>query len=599
MEYIKKNSTLFSILFSLFACFAMINLSTNQIENTKVLTNNIFIYFQLIAFYFLSKEGIKTLNKKYKLPLIFSIFLSLSIIIGNSLDIYLTTFKLKNIFNFIFLTPIIFLTSSLIFNNIKFLNNKLNSLKFSQKIEDLFFKTNKKSFLACFILIAIGHLPAFLAYFPGIFTYDVYYQASFFMIKDYPEINPLLHNLLIYLTLFINFATNSKTFGILCYTVFQSTIMFSIFAYAIQILSKYNINHYLKLFALLFFALHPINHIFSITATKDTLFSGIVLLFILQLIDLFQNRKTFTNDKKRIAFLILTIFLMFCLRHNGFVAYLIFLPTLLMTNKKYIKKSLIIFLTPIVLFSFYGLIKKTAGIKPAPIASSIGIPLQQMGRVRKFAKNLDIKDIETYKNLVSKEKELAYFPYNVDTIKIDSDLLHSNHIENALKKPLPYINLWLKWGIQHPKIYTDAFLLNNYTYWYPNMNFITISLHYFFYTQNRWDEIYGIGIEQKSFAPKIKKLYDEIFLNNKFEQYPIISNFFSISSILWLNILCFFILLYKKKYKLIMPLIFNFCLIFTILLGPISLLRYIYFNYLLLPLFLAFAFDDIKKNNVK
>lgn len=600
MKNLKEKSNLFSLIIALFACFGMINILKSQIIYAKTLTNNIFIYPTIIGFYFICKRTIKYLSAtNLKHPLIVSILFALSIVIGNSLDVHHTIFKFKNILNFFLIFPMTFLLINTLFANANKIYEKISSLKYSQKIENLFFKPTKKCFLNCFIFFLICYLPVFLAYFPGIFTYDVFYQMNFFVDPNHAENNPFLHNLLVYCALFINQIAHSKLLGVLCYTILQASIMFSIFSYCIQILSKYNINHYFKLLALLFFAIYPLNHVFVITSTKDTLFSGFVLLFVLQLIDLYQNQEMFLSNGKKAIGLLLTAFIMFALRHNGIYAYCLFLPALFLLEKKYIIKAFIVFITPIFLFSIYGSLKTCLGVKKPTYSSAIGIPLQQMGRVRKYIKNLDSKDIETYRSLVSKEKELAYFPYNVDAIKIDDDLMHSNHIEKAFKNPKPYIDLWIKWGLKYPKVYTDAFLINNYTFWYPNMNYMTFGLHYFFYTQNRWENIYGIEVEQRNYIPSIKKLYDALFLECQFENYPIISSIFSISFALWLNIVCFFILLYKRKFTVFAPLIFNFCLFATILLGPVALLRYIYFNYLLFPIFFSFAFDDDIKSNVE
>lgn len=600
MEYIKKKSGIFSFIIALFACIGIINIITSQMTYVKIITNNIFIYPTLIGFYYINKKAINYLSTiSFKYPLIFSILFTLSIVIGSSIEVHETAFKLKNIVNFILLFPMTFLLTNTFFANIDKISEKISPLKYSQKLENLFFKPTKKCFFNCCLFFLVCYFPVFLAYFPGIFTYDVFYQISFFFDPNHAENNPFLHNLLIYFALLINKITHSKILGVLCYTIFQTSIMFSIFSYCIHLLSKLNANHYLKLFALLFFALHPINHVHVLTATKDVLFSGFVLLFVLLLVEFFHNQEKYISNKKKVVFLILTIFIMAAFRHNGYCAYILFFPLLLFFNKKYLKRTLVLFLTPLILFSGYNHFKKNIGVTPPQIAAAMGIPLQQMGRVRMYIKNLEENDIQTYRNLVSKEKELEYFPYNVDFIKLDGPMMQCNHIENAMKNPAPYIKLWLKWGMQHPKTYVDAFLLNNYAYWFPNMNFYTMSLHYFFYTENRWDNIFGVEVQQINYIPFIKNIYDNIFLKCEFEKYPIISNMFSMSFILWINILCFFAILYKRKYKYSTPLIFNFCVIFTILLGPIALLRYIYFNYLLLPLFVALAFTNKKENNIK
>ncbi|MBE7708773.1 MAG: hypothetical protein E7Z88_08735 [Cyanobacteria bacterium SIG27] len=599
MDFIKKNNTLFSIIFALLAFFGISIVTSAFTYSERYFTNNIFSYISILGYFYICKQSLKILNKRLlKYSLFFAISFSIALTFGYNLYWHLTVFKLNTILAIITLSPFLTLITALLIQGSEILEEKIKNLKFSKKIDEIFFKGDKKSFWFCFLFILLCHIPAFLAYYPGIFSYDLLFQIVFFSKDEWIEIHPLLHNLILLTAITINKLSNSDTLGVLCYTIFQTSIIFSIYSYCINVLSKYKANFYIKVFALLFFALHPMSHLFSIISTKDVLFSTFILFFVVQLFELFQNKANYLNSSKNRIKLIVTIFLMFTLRHNGFCSYLLFLPILLFFNKQQLKKALIVFLMPVILFFIYGEFKKSAGIRPAPIASSIGIPLQQMARVRKIDKNLDKKDIETFKTLVGKEREMKYHPMTVDPIKVDTNYLHSDTIQKALEEnPIPYIKLWIKWGLQNPKEYVNAFLSNNYTYWYPNMNYIYIYPHNFIVTRNPWDNILGVKIKQESKIPKLKKLYDKLFLYTDFEKIPLFSSLNSMSFNIWLNILAFFIILYKRKYNFAIPLIFNFIALFLVLFGPLALCRYIYFNYLLVPFFIFAALAEFKNND--
>ena len=176
-------------------------------------------------------------------------------------------------------------------------------------------------------------------------------------------------------------------------------------------------------------------------------------------------------------------------------------------------------------------------------------------------------------------------------------MLHSDFIENSIKKnPTLFIALYLKWAILYPKDYINAFFLQTYGYYYPLAKYKTIAEHFFLLTYNRWENIFGVPIYSYSFIPSLRKFYDSIFLSNSFEKNPISFVLFAMGINFWVIFSGFFILFFKKQYNLILPLIIIPFLFLTILFGPISLLRYIYQNYLIVPIILGFCFSKFEKN---
>ena len=469
-------------------------------------------------------------------------------------------------------------------------------LRFTNKyLESRFFQPTWTSFAYCFGFIALCHLPAFLAYFPGVFTYDVLAQAQFFADKDYLEIHPILHNLMVYGALLINQKFNSGIIGILIYTVFQVATTLAVFSYTIKVLSKYKTPFLLKLGALLFFALYPTNQVFPLIATKDILFSVFVLLEVVLLTELSIDKTAFLNSKIKCGWLALGALLMFLFRHNGLHAYILTLPFLLFfyikACKLNYKKLLVIFLLPLVLYGVVTVIKRACGIKPAPLASSLGIPIQQLGRVRLVHdKTLSEEEKELYRQIIPPQNEFAYFPLCVDNLKLDGFTLHSDYIENSLRThPEYFTHLYTKWARLYPYTYVDAFLLTNYGYWHPFVKFKRLGLHLYLLTYNRWNPIVGIPVHSYGMIPQLRAFHDKIFLNNRFDNNFFTRLLFSISLNTWYFITALFILAYKRRYDLIVPLLLPLGLLVSVLFGPIVLLRYVYQNFLILPLLAAFC----------
>ncbi|MBR3605847.1 MAG: hypothetical protein IKL52_07450, partial [Candidatus Gastranaerophilales bacterium] len=65
---------------------------------------------------------------------------------------------------------------------------------------------------------------------------------------------------------------------------------------------------------------------------------------------------------------------------------------------------------------------------------------------------------------------------------------------------------------------------------------------------------------------------------------------------LWVLISCAFLLINKKKYQHLIVFIFPFFLVLTVLFSPTALLRYVYYNYLILPVVLALTFSKFKND---
>ena len=535
------------------------------------------------------------MKRIFNFSCLYSIFFASIFTFGYSLEKFADIFKF-NLKIFIISLVLSFIISFLFLKFLPKIENKIN-IKIPNIIDNFFFQSNKKCFFRIWGFILICYIPTFLAYFPGLFTYDVIYQANFFINHDYIEINPVFHNFLILLVLIFGLFFNSATIPIFVFTTIQTLIMTSIFSYCIFLMSRLKINKLILFLSLIFFATHPINQMFCLISTKDTLFSGFVLLYILFLIELFQDKEIFLKNKFNIIKIILAICFMFLFRHNGFIAYILTLPFILFSLRKR-KKAFVCFLIPIIFYFSFGLVKKAFNIKPAPIASSIAIPLQQTARVRKYQdKNLSETDKKAFRLIVSKEKELAYFPYNVDAVKIDTEMLHSDFIENSIKKnPTLFVALYLKWAILYPKDYINAFFLQTYGYYYPLAKYKTIAEHFFLLTYNRWDNIFGVPVYSYSFIPNLRKFYDSIFLSNSFEKNPISFVLFAMGINFWVIFSSFFILFFKKQYNFILPLIIIPFLFLTVLFGPICLLRYIYQNYLIVPIILGFCFSKFEKN---
>ena len=527
----------------------------------------------------------------------YSILFTFFLLLGDNLNTHLTIWAKFNVFHYAAIFCILNLLCYLFLDNIDTIINKVESIKIFPKLENIFFKDSKKCFWNCFLFITICHLPIFLAYFPGIFTYDTYYQLNVFTLNNRIEIHPIMHTLMIYAVWLFEKTFHTTWVGVFIYTAIQSLITIGIYSYCIKLLSKFNTAYYIKFLSLLFFAFYPTNQIFHLIATKDAYFCIFVLLFVLLLTELTLDKESFLSKKSKKIFLFSSILLMLLFRHNGFHAYLMCLPFFIFYFRKDIKKVLPIFLTPVLFILVFSIIKVHVGLEPPSSASALAVPLQQMARVRQNqAQFLSEEEKEQYVSIVSKEKEEVYDFWSVDAIKLDDyEIQRSDYIEKALKTNLiGIIKLYAKWGIRYPIDYIDAFLLNTYKYWYVEASWKATGYPHSYLATHQWyTDYYGVELEEYSLLPKLQYWYDMLLARNSFYLLPVANAMFAIAYNTWFIILGFVLLFYRKKYNYIVVLSIIPALFITALLGPTVVIRYVWQNFQILPLLLAFCFSNL------
>ena len=469
--------------------------------------------------------------------------------------------------------------------------NKLFNFKFIDK--HLF---NKKTFIKCLLLILLAWFPVFLAFYPGIFSYDAPYQFTDIYLWNFRSGNPIIHTLIIGGTLNLGkILFHSYNAGVAIYSIIQAFILASTLSYVVTYLNKRKANDYLKIITLLIFMFLPTHSLLSITTTKDVMFSCFVTLFVIKNIDLLCYRDEFFNKKDITKNIILTIvyaFLILIFRPNGIYAlpfYFFFLLIYyIFMQKKDLKKVLIIIVIPFLLFKAYNygtslLPKPKKGASFSPIYI---VPIQQLGRVynygdlsKKEKKNLDI----IYSKNKNKCAFCNYNKYIFDTIAKNKDNYTMNKNINKFK------NYYAKYMIEYPVIYIDAFAYNSIAYWsiydkYPE--------HSYYYKYRPYLEMYTEDRDHHTKNEikndtKFKFLYDKYISyieDGRYQSIPILSLLMSCAIYNLLLICSFIVLLIYKRWKKILPLVFLMGLIGINFLGPTSLVRYCYYLFICFPL---------------
>lgn len=466
------------------------------------------------------------------------------------------------------------------------------------EFKELKCKINSKNrFFIFFLLGFISYIPALLAYYPSIWSYDITTQIDQIMNSGYTRYHPLLHTFLIDVCIQLGDRLfNSYTFGALIYSLIQMTILSMSIAYAINyIINNFKINRITLLALMVFYLLMPFNAIMAISTTKDTIFAALTIILFVKTFDILYYKKN--SIKQYIEYLIIII-LWFSFRNNAYFAFLAF--AVISVFILWSKKLKIIFLCTIIICTnliFNACLDKAFDADTISSAEVIAVPGSQiaMAAIRSPDKIIDSQwyDIE----IIFGDNYRYYNPYLFDTIKT-----RINFQASEMKK------LLVLWATILPNCltdYIDSFMLLNSGSWYIlDKSHTRVYIDKYFdlelTTGNLVDRHQGylqtdnakvLDINFQHYLNGAYDYYEGICSLNRGHNNPITAVFLSPGIYLWIVILCLFVAIYKKDKNLSIPLILLILYWFTTLLGPCTLFRYMYPVIICTPICLCLSFS--------
>lgn len=437
------------------------------------------------------------------------------------------------------------------------------------------------------LLLLIMWLPVFLSIFPGAFAYDAPTEWEQFVSGQITTHHPVMHTLLIGACLEgANALFGSYNAGIAIYTVLQMVAMAAVFSYTISFMKRYRVPVLMRGFALLFFGVSPVVHLFVVSSTKDTLFTGAFLLFLLSLIDFGCHREEFAEKKTRQVLFVLSAIGTMFLRNNGLYIVLAVLVVMLICGKGVRKKMLVLFCFIGVFYAvFTGPVYKVLGVEKGGIQEMFSVPLQQMARTYMHeATTLKAEDVAMLEALIPKEDLNSYLPTLADNVKRNfrQEVFEGNKIG--------YLKLWIKWGVEHPVTYITSFLINTSDFWYP---FAIVdgydpgreSIDYFRYSV-------GYPGKRVEMLPQIHEMYRALSEDRSASEIPGIFLLISPGWYLLLT-LYFCAAFWNRRRKEYLPVCVALAVSeITVLLGPIAQVRYVLILFFAFPLLLSMFLCD-------
>ena len=546
-------------------------------------TANYFLIFVIWTVLILFTKKLDFLSYKKGISIfsaIFSLFLSAILVIGGQLETNSVIFwTLGTIFSIVTLACFIFIPLLPITEY--FVNSRVKGN----------FKIQRKHKIVAFCIILVVNLIYWLALYPGIYGWDSALMAHRAINNaTNSHYSVLLGELFGLIFRVSNRLFHNYTVGLALSMLIQSIFLSYVYYRIVFQITKITKKFFIYIIGICFFVLNPFLPAMTIYSTQDVLFGAFFALVFIELYNLATKKDYWKNKKRAIYFIVIAILMCLC-RNNGVYALLVSTVVIAIISSKKIRiMNLAIAATPVLLcFIITGPIYDILKIdKPSTIRETLSVPSQQLARAYTINNDLltdsEKDQIEEFYSLNDNYKNYPIMLMKADLSKssLDGELVKKN--------PFKYISLWVSIGLKHPKIYTEAFLMNSLGTWYPNKyyNDARSNIPYLEFDMNTlWGEretCAYLRIDRKSKLPFIERILEIVIKENAWQNLPIISTFCSIGFyfILFVYLICIYIM--KKQWRLLIPFGMVAGLYITILLAPVSIFRYCYSAIIVTPI---------------
>ena len=484
--------------------------------------------------------------------------------------------------------------------NIFFVFSHFSILRIYNKKEDKDINNYNKTkyrFIKYFLIIILCWIPTLLAFYPSIVSYDGGYQIKDYVFKNELNHHPIIITKLYSMFYLIGIALNSVNKGMLLFSIFQMTFMGLIFSFVVKFIEDETKSKLLRNISIIFYALFPYNQLFSIMTTKDVIFSGLFLIFIINLYFIVKEKKSYWL---RIVFIIVLGILMLLSRNNAVYTLIVSLPFLfliLFGNKAKAFKVLSIFLIIIVGYktinnSLYNSInsKSDEGNLRVTMFS------QAAARIAKDKKDeLTEEEKEKIKYYFTEYNKFGrYYKPNIADVSLyftDYKAINNNRkdffkfmFELFKKYPITCIESTLDTTRGFWYLYDNSF--NNI--WNEYSDDVG-ALELYCYPVDK-----NFSITEDSKLPELKQFYKDMLCKNYYQNIPVINLIFQPAMYFYIVFAFLLFSIYKKNKTNICIAIVIFLFFASCYMANCSIVRYIYPVIVCTPVILA-----LSKNNKK
>lgn len=448
--------------------------------------------------------------------------------------------------------------------------DKVN-ISVSTNDEDDFKTTARRTAFASFVVLFLIHQIFFWATFPGICYYDLGTQIEQYDSWKIIDNHPIIHTLI--LGFLKNLFENANT-GYAIATIIQLIVVEISMSFTVYYCYCRTRSIILVLVTLLFYGVHPVNVLLSLSTTKDILFSGMFLISYICMRLLLEGEQNHHGIGYILVFS-LTISILF--RNNAKYALILAIPfaILFLYNKTILRKKYMeIVIICVISLVVACAINKATFAKVNAVSGSIkemlSIPAQELGRLG----NSDV-DNETQETIHEYISDVSLYTY---------------YLADPMKRQLPFDGFVSKCkhflfdsiilNIKYPIVCMDAILCNTQGYW--DIVHCPYSSERFYLMPEAGAYRGGATLESKN-----NRLTDYLitaYNSTKPYEDKLCIILLNPALYIWLFILAFVVALQNKQMERAFAGIFSICYLLTLLMGPGAIIRYAFWFILVAPI---------------
>lgn len=440
-------------------------------------------------------------------------------------------------------------------------------------------------FAAAWLLFFVSFLPALLGGYPGIFAADAPNQIGWTFSGWLTAHHPLLHTgfLCGIFTVTRTLGLSDNTAAAVC-SVLQMLALSGIFAWLLRFLERENAPVWLRAGTALYLCLFPFHAMMSVYTTKDTLFSGVFLLCVLQLFRMVEKPEEYFSGRRQACVGGGCFLLLFLLRNNGFHTLLLCMPFLFPALRRYWKKLLLLAAALLLLYQFYnGPCLRLLGAQPGDAREAYSVLMQTLGRTYTAGGDIRPEEMDVIRPVMSEETLSQYTPALSDPIK------NFFYTEAFADNRAEFLKTWAAVGWRNKKIYVDALLSTTAAFWYPGtaeeyLEFVCFDIEK--------DNPYYPHVRMTPVVDGLFRYYTAVGTDASFRKIPVLRELLSMGFYFWLLVYAGLYALYRRQYRKLLWMLPFWTYMGTSFLGPAALLRYAYPLMLGAPLLVFFLVAD-------
>ena len=538
-------------------------------------------------------------ERKFKYIAFFWFFISLQFVMGSNLQTKGYTAKSTqefwiDVLKIVILWILFIILHYIVLNLIEMIKQYKNQTNNKEKTQEKSKELIKNKSLLYFLFIFLCWLPVLLAFYPCNISYDGGYQVLRYYFLDNLEHHPILITKLFTAFYVIGLNLNSPTVGMLLFSLFQMTFMALAFSCCVKFIEDQTNNKVIKYISLIFYALYPYHQLMSITTTKDVIFSGLFLIYVIYLYKILSEKFNWTNY----IFAIFIGILMLLSRNNSIYTLEVSLPIIVLALIKQRKKMLKVLILFLIVIVGYKGINNYIYTKESETSDETGF------RTTYFAQIVGKVSRDCAEELTDEEKEKIKYYYR--DYEIVGRLYEDNIADKAIKMSSSNISTdregYLKFVFElckkYPRTALEAILNLTRGYWYINDTSFTQIMTY---KHPGAIEIYEFEIGKGDYAvksdsklPGLRKLYINLYRSSEYLNIPILYIFLQPAFFFYCTFAFLLYSIYKKEKNRLVIAIFLFTFYASCYMANCVIIRYIYPVVVSLPLMLLFVTKDEK-----